>query len=72
MQTSLALFDRVFEYLDLPVEIDEVENPTSIARSELRGEVVFDSVDFSYEDGQPTLQRRQLHRGGRLARRPRR
>ena len=55
VQTSLALFDRVFEYLDLPVEIDEVENPTSIARSELRGEVVFDSVDFSYEDGQPTL-----------------
>ena len=55
VQTSLALFDRVFEYLDLPVEIDEVENPTSIARSELRGEVVFDSVDFAYEDGQPTL-----------------
>ncbi len=56
VQTSLALFDRVFEYLDLPVEIDEVEHPTSIARDQLRGEVVFDSVDFSYEDGQPTLQ----------------
>jgi ATP-binding cassette subfamily B protein len=56
VQTSLALFDRVFEYLDLPVEIDEVEHPVSIAREDLRGEVVFDSVDFSYEDGQPTLQ----------------
>jgi ATP-binding cassette subfamily B protein len=56
VQTSLALFDRVFEYLDLPVEIDEVEHPTTIPRSELRGEVVFDDVDFSYEDGQPTLQ----------------
>jgi ATP-binding cassette subfamily B protein len=56
VQTSLALFDRVFEYLDLPVEIDEVEHPTTIPRSELRGEVVFDDVNFSYEDGQPTLQ----------------
>jgi ATP-binding cassette subfamily B protein len=56
VQTSLALFDRVFEYLDLPVEIDEVENPVSIPRAELRGEVVFDDVDFSYEEGQPTLQ----------------
>jgi ATP-binding cassette, subfamily B, bacterial len=56
VQTSLALFDRVFEYLDLPVEIDEVENPVSIPRGELRGEVVFDDVDFSYEEGQPTLQ----------------
>ncbi|MDX6567795.1 MAG: ATP-binding cassette, subfamily bacterial, partial [Gaiellales bacterium] len=27
VQTSLALFDRVFEYLDLPIDIDEVENP---------------------------------------------
>ncbi|MEO9174191.1 MAG: ABC transporter ATP-binding protein, partial [Gaiellales bacterium] len=56
VQTSLALFDRVFEYLDLPVDIDEVEHPTSIPRAELKGEVVFDGVEFAYEDGQPTLQ----------------
>jgi ATP-binding cassette subfamily B protein len=56
VQTSLALFDRVFEYLDLPIDIDEVEHPVSIPREQLRGEVVFDSVDFAYEEGQPTLQ----------------
>ena len=68
VQTSLALFERIFEYLDLPVEIDEVEHPTSIPRAELRGEVVFDDVDFSYEDGQPTLQNVSFI-AGRLARR---
>ena len=29
LQTSLALFDRVFEYLDLPVEIVERETPST-------------------------------------------
>ena len=29
VQTSLALFDRVFEYLDLPIDIDE--KPDAIA-----------------------------------------
>lgn len=47
MQTSLALFQRIFEYLDLPVDITEPERP--VALEKVRGEVRFDGVDFSYE-----------------------
>ena len=32
VQTSLALFDRVFEYLDLPVEIAERDDPVPLPR----------------------------------------
>ncbi|MFC9428878.1 ABC transporter ATP-binding protein [Streptomyces sp. NPDC056987] len=48
MQTSLALFQRIFEYLDLPVDITEPERPVRLER--IRGEVRFDGVDFSYDD----------------------
>ncbi len=53
VQTSLALFERIFEYLDQPVGIAEPEHPVPLAPP--RGEVTFDHVSFSYEDGQPTL-----------------
>ncbi|RDG35224.1 ABC transporter ATP-binding protein [Streptomyces corynorhini] len=48
MQTSLALFQRIFEYLDLPVDITEAERPVRLDK--IRGEVRFDAVDFSYEE----------------------
>ncbi|MFJ6015634.1 ABC transporter ATP-binding protein [Streptomyces sp. NPDC092952] len=54
MQTSLALFQRIFEYLDLDVEITEPENPVRLER--IRGEVRFEGVDFSYDERSgPTL-----------------
>ena len=37
VQTSLALFDRVFEYLDLPVEITERDGARTLPRETLRG-----------------------------------
>jgi ATP-binding cassette subfamily B protein len=46
VQTSLALFDRIFEYLDQPVEIDEKPDAIAIGRA---GDVVFDQVWFRYE-----------------------
>ncbi|WP_328680621.1 ABC transporter ATP-binding protein/permease [Streptomyces sp. NBC_00322] len=57
MQTSLALFQRIFEYLDLPVDITEPEEPVRLAK--IRGEVRFEDVDFVYDDKQkrPTLDR---------------
>lgn len=48
MQTSLALFQRIFEYLDLPVDITDPEKP--VALDKVRGEVRFDGVDFSYDE----------------------
>src|SRR5262245_17745205 len=45
VQTSLALFDRIFEYLDQPIDI--VEKPDALAVAEA-GDVVFDHVWFRY------------------------
>jgi len=49
MQSSLALFDRIFEYLDLPVDIVEAEHPVRLRPDELLGEVRFENVSFRYE-----------------------
>src|SRR5205085_11445382 len=43
---SLALFQRIFEYMDLPVEIDE--KPRAIVLPQARGAVEFDGVTFRY------------------------
>ncbi|MFD7428056.1 ABC transporter ATP-binding protein [Streptomyces sp. NPDC059818] len=48
MQTSLALFQRIFEYLDLAVDITEPENPVRLEK--IRGEIRFENVDFSYDE----------------------
>jgi ATP-binding cassette subfamily B protein len=48
VQSSLALFDRIFEYLDLPVEIVEAEHPVALRPDELLGEVRFEGVSFRY------------------------
>jgi ATP-binding cassette subfamily B protein len=53
VQSSLALFARIFEYLDLPVDI--VESPTPVALPTVRGDVRFSDVSFAYEPGAPTL-----------------
>jgi ATP-binding cassette subfamily B protein len=54
IQTSLALFHRIFEYLDLPVDI--AEHDASRELHDVRGEVRFEGVSFAYdEDGPPTL-----------------
>ncbi|MDG9700995.1 ABC transporter ATP-binding protein [Streptomyces sp. DH37] len=55
MQTSLALFQRIFEYLDLPVDITEPARPVRLERP--RGEVRFEDVTFSYDpdSATPTL-----------------
>ncbi|EMY33491.1 xenobiotic-transporting ATPase [Arthrobacter crystallopoietes BAB-32] len=46
--SSLALFARIFEYLDLPVEIADPPRPRTIRASEVRGDVRFEEVSFSY------------------------
>ncbi|MFD7662676.1 ABC transporter ATP-binding protein [Streptomyces sp. NPDC059788] len=48
MQTSVALFQRIFEYLDLPVTITEPAHPVRLA--EPRGEVCFEHVTFAYDN----------------------
>jgi ATP-binding cassette subfamily B protein len=48
--SSLALFQRVFEYLDLPVEIDEPSDPVDLDPASVRGHVRFESVGFRYAE----------------------
>jgi ATP-binding cassette, subfamily B, bacterial len=56
VQTSLALFHRIFEYLDLPVDIAERPGAVDLDPRALRGDVRFEGVSFGYEaDGPPTL-----------------
>ena len=51
VQTSLALFGRIFEYLDLPVDI--VERPGAGELSGVRGDVALQEVSFRYAPEAP-------------------
>ena len=51
LTSSMALFSRVFEYLDLPVDIDDPVTPVAVDPSAVRGEVRFEHVGFRYPDG---------------------
>jgi ATP-binding cassette subfamily B protein len=46
--SSLALFARIFEYLDLPVDIDEPARPVTIDVAKVQGHVRYANVGFSY------------------------
>ena len=50
---SIVSFERVFEIIDLPLEIEE--KPDAIALTDVRGELTFVDVTFRYE-----IDRRQL------------
>ena len=57
VEASLALFDRIFEYLDLPIDIVEKDNPVQLRPDELLGEVRFEKVSFRYfESGSWTVE----------------
>ncbi|WP_200304934.1 ABC transporter ATP-binding protein [Streptomyces adelaidensis] len=47
IQASLALFQRIFEYLDLPIDITEPDDPVHL--DEVKGEVRFENVEFRYD-----------------------
>ncbi|MDQ0603665.1 ATP-binding cassette subfamily B protein [Streptomyces canus] len=47
IQASLALFQRIFEYLDLPMDITERERPVHL--DTIKGEVRFEDVEFGYD-----------------------
>ena len=49
LATSLVSFERVFEVLDLPPEIEE--RPGAVALKTVRGLVGFEGVSFSYQPG---------------------
>ena len=51
VQTSLALFERIFSYLDLEPEVVERPDALDLPVEEVRGHVRFRDVRFRYEGG---------------------
>ena len=50
---AMALFTRIFDYFDMPVEIKNPENP--IIPDKVSGKIEFKHVAFSYEESRPIL-----------------
>jgi len=57
VMSSFALFDRIFEYLDMPQEIVDRPNAVVMNPGQVDGSVEFDNVVFRYdaEQTEPTL-----------------
>ena len=55
LTASMALFSRIFEYADLPVDLVEAIAPTRLERTSARGEVRFEGVGFGYDPDRPVL-----------------
>ena len=49
IQGSLALFDRIFEYLDLPIEIQNRPGALKLSSNDVQGDVTFRDVAFTYK-----------------------
>src|SRR5829696_2146058 len=47
--TSMALFSRIFGYLDLPVDVVPRTNPVAVQHDRLRGDVRLEGVRFSHD-----------------------
>ena len=60
MQSSLELFSRIFEYLDLPVDIAEPERPAQAGQ--IRGDVRLHDVGFRYPGAERDDAARHRHR----------
>jgi ATP-binding cassette subfamily B protein len=53
MQHSIASAERIFTLLDSVPEV--FDRPGAVDPGSIRGEIEFDHVDFTYEDGKPVL-----------------
>lgn len=52
IMSSFALFQRIFEYLDMPRDIQEKPDAVKVEPRSVYGEVAFENVYFKYEDEQ--------------------
>jgi len=53
LSSSIALFDRIFEYLDIDPKIKDPANPVAIDPATVRGEIAYQTVGFRYEAPNP-------------------
>ncbi len=61
--TSVVSFERVFEVIDLPVEIDD--SPNAIRMDQVKGDLSFENVSFYYQEGDQNFLS-QVRRYGRM------
>ena len=48
ISSSIALFDRIFEYLDIDPKIKDPENPVEVEPAQFKGELEYKDVGFKY------------------------
>jgi ATP-binding cassette subfamily B protein len=53
VQSSMALFERIFEYLDMPVDIVDAPDARPLPKESVRGSIRFRDVSFRYEAPRP-------------------
>jgi ATP-binding cassette subfamily B protein len=64
--SALAVFERIFDYLDMPTE--EYDPPGAISLPSVRGDIRFDDVTFGYDDTRTVLNGVTFHvRPGEIA-----
>ena len=51
LQSSLAMFERIFGYLDLKQEITDSPNARPLPKNDVAGEIIFESVRVNYRSG---------------------
>jgi len=61
--TSIVSFERVFEVIDLPLDIADA--PDAAVLGETTGELIFEAVTFQYDSGEKNLLS-QVHRFGQM------
>ncbi len=59
MQHAIASAERMFSLIDAVPEV--IDQPGAIDPGTIQGDIIFDGVDFSYEDGDPILKDFNLH-----------
>lgn len=59
MQQAIASGERIFSLIDAVPEIQDREG--AIDPGTIRGDIVFENVDFAYEEGKPVLEKFNLH-----------
>ena len=57
IQGALALFDRIFEYLEMEHDIRDAPDAVTLDPAAMRGDVRFDGVSFRYPDERPAARR---------------
>lgn len=55
VRKTRVLFSRIFEYLDMPVQINNISGSVVLNKKTLKGDIKLKNINFSYEDGSPLL-----------------